>query len=145
MEMAETAQTEMAETADSSQPKVDSIGEDGRFVLKLTERQLAIMREVVNARGYTELLHNEFFIRWCEMMRDRILKIEKQFMDGNISMSKDVAWVMRERLVAVKAFWDSGIKGLRVAEETLNNPREIETALKVAAIDPADFAGDLVV
>jgi hypothetical protein len=125
------------------QPNITGTNDAGEIIFRLTDDQLKIVREVVNARELEELSRYPGFERFCQIAQLRITQIERQFMNPKVAFDKEASWVMRERLVAVQTFWNSLLEGIQVAKEALANPEEIEEALRAVAVNPADLAGEL--
>lgn len=133
----------MTQSAEPENPQITGKNDAGEIIFRLTDDQLKIVREIVNARELEELSRFPGFERFCQIAKMRIGQIERQFMNPKVAYDKDTSWVMRERLVAVQTFWNSMLEGIEVAKEALANPQEIEDALRVAAVNPADLPGEL--
>lgn len=115
----------------------------GELIFRLTDDQLKIVREIVAARELEELARYPGWERLCGIAEMRIQQIEQQYLNPKVAYSMETSWVMRERLVAVRTFWNSLLEGIQIARETLANPSEIKAVLEQVAINPADLAGEI--
>jgi len=126
----------------SPSPLVDKQTDD-QIIFRLTDDQFKIMREVAKARGFAELKKNPYFDDFCKLAEFRLDQIREQFLDPKRSYDKDTAWLMRERYVGIEQFWQSLMMGLAIAQETLENPAEIQAAMEAASVNVADLPGEL--
>lgn len=127
---------------DSNHP-VTGTNKEGLFELKLSPEQINILKQVVVAQELAQTIATPGFQRIKEVAEHRLNQIERQFLNPSLTVSKDVAWLMRERLIGIREFWDSVIGGVEIAVETLTDRESIKTALEVATIDPVDLDGEV--
>ena len=132
--------------ADSNQPDsspVSAVDEFGNLLMRLSDEQIAVLKEVTNARELYEMQQQPGWKTFRKIVEHKIHQIERQILDNRTPRSKDVLWVMVERYNGIRDLWESVMDGLAVADETLNDKEAIEIALTPMTIRPEDLPGDV--